>query len=131
MKETLGKRIARLRREKGMTQLDLAERMGVTDKAVSKWERDLSCPDISTLPNLAQTLGISMEELMQTQKESPIQLPTQIRTIADTALKGVAMAMGIAVAVLSVLGELELQSGMTMLGIGLACVAISLLSETK
>ena len=40
--ETLGARIARLRKEEGMTQLELAERMGVTDKAVSKWERGVS-----------------------------------------------------------------------------------------
>ena len=40
--DTLGGRIARLRKEKGMTQLELADRMGVTDKAVSKWERDVS-----------------------------------------------------------------------------------------
>lgn len=40
--DTLGGRIARLRKENGMTQLELADRMGVTDKAVSKWERDVS-----------------------------------------------------------------------------------------
>ena len=40
-----------------MTQLDLARKMGVTDKAVSKWERDLSFPDISSLPKLAEELG--------------------------------------------------------------------------
>ena len=42
MKKTLGTRIAELRKEKGMTQLELAQQMGVTDKAVSKWERDVS-----------------------------------------------------------------------------------------
>ena len=65
MKQTLGALIARTRKEKGMTQLELAEKMGVTDKAVSKWERDLSCPDVSSLPTLAQVLGLSLEELMQ------------------------------------------------------------------
>ena len=42
MKKTFGTKIAEMRKEKGMTQLELAEKMGVTDKAVSKWERDLS-----------------------------------------------------------------------------------------
>ena len=56
MKKTLGTRIAELRKQHGMTQLELAEKMGVTDKAVSKWERDLSCPDINSLPNLAEIL---------------------------------------------------------------------------
>ena len=49
-KQSLGSMIASLRKQRGMTQLDLAVKMGVTDKAVSKWERDLSCPDISLLP---------------------------------------------------------------------------------
>ena len=70
MKKTLGTMIAELRKQNGMTQLELAEKMGVTDKAVSKWERDLSCPDINSLPNLAQILGVSVEELMQTKKEA-------------------------------------------------------------
>ncbi len=57
MKKTLGMMIAELRKERGLTQMELAEKMGVTDKAVSKWERDLSCPDINSLPNLADVLG--------------------------------------------------------------------------
>lgn len=48
-KQTLGMMISSLRKEKGMTQLELAEKMGVTDKAVSKWERDLSFPDINSM----------------------------------------------------------------------------------
>lgn len=55
--------IAELRKEKGMTQLELAEKIGVTDKAVSKWERDLSCPDINSLPDLAEILGVTVDEL--------------------------------------------------------------------
>ena len=70
MKKTLGIMIAELRKQHGMTQLELAEKMGVTDKAVSKWERDLSCPDINSIPNLAQILGVSVEELMQIKKEA-------------------------------------------------------------
>ena len=70
MKKTLGTMIAELRKQHGMTQLELAEKMGVTDKAVSKWERDLSCPDINSLPNLAEILGVSVEDLMQIKKEA-------------------------------------------------------------
>ena len=64
-KKTLGMMIASLRKENGMTQFELAEKMGVTDKAVSKWERDLSCPDVNTIPKLAEVFGISVDELMQ------------------------------------------------------------------
>ena len=63
MQKTLGMLISQKRKEKGMTQLELAQKMGVTDKAVSKWERDLSCPDINSLPVLAETLGVSISEL--------------------------------------------------------------------
>ena len=64
-KQSFGSTIAALRKEKGMTQLDLAREMGVTDKAVSKWERDLSFPDVASLPKLAEVLGVSVDELLE------------------------------------------------------------------
>ena len=122
--------IAELRKQHGMTQLELAEKMGVTDKAVSKWERDLSCPDINSLPNLAEILGVSVDELMQIKKEADA--PTsKMAEIMEIAPKTIAMAMGIAVAVLTILNELDVKSGMVMLGIGLACVGISLMRDKK
>ena len=54
--KTLGAAIAALRKQQNMTQADLAARMGVTDKAVSKWERDLSCPE-SQSPRTGQKRG--------------------------------------------------------------------------
>ena len=130
MKKTLGTIIAELRKQHGMTQLELAEKMGVTDKAVSKWERDLSCPDINSIPNLAEILGVSVEELMQVKKEAeaPVSKGAEVMEIAP---KAVAMAMGIAVTVLTILDELDVKSGMIMLGIGLACVGISLMRDKK
>lgn len=130
MKKTLGMMIAELRKEKGMTQLELAEKMGVTDKAVSKWERDLSCPDINSLPNLAEILGVTVDELMQIKKEA--ENPTQsVKDIIQIILKAVPMAMGVAVVVLSIMGELESQSGFTMLGLGMCCIGISLLNNKE
>lgn len=64
MNESIGKRIAALRKGKGMTQEDLAGRMGVSSQAVSKWETDASCPDISLLPLLCRTLGVTSDELL-------------------------------------------------------------------
>ena len=125
MQQTLGKRICACRKEKGMTQLELAEKMGVTDKAVSKWERDLSAPDINSIPKLAELLDISVEALMQgtTAPGEPVQT-NKARELVDTALKGIGIAMGVAVAVLSVLGRVETNSALAMLGIGLACISI-------
>ena len=69
MEMTIGKRIAALRREKGMKQDDLAQMLGVSSQAVSKWENDQSCPDISLLPQLAKILGVSVDELLSGKQE--------------------------------------------------------------
>ena len=108
--QTLGSMIAALRKEKGMTQLDLAQQLGVTDKAVSKWERDLSCPDVNSLPKLAEILGVSVDELMQT-KIKPAEEKREWSNIFDLILKAVPMAMGVVLVVLSVLKmELDVYS---------------------
>ena len=54
-----------------MTQEQLAERMGVSAQAVSKWENNLSCPDISVLPELAEVFGISVDELLGKTDSTP------------------------------------------------------------
>lgn len=125
MKKTLGIMIAELRKEQGMTQLGLAEKMGVTDKAVSKWERDLSCPDINSLPTLAALLGVSVDELMQFKREAS-ETKKRPKEIIDLIIKAVALAMGVAVVVLSVLHRLAAESGLVLLGIGMTCTGISL-----
>ena len=62
--KTLGSCIRFLRLQSGLTQAQLADRIGVTDKAVSKWERDGSCPDIALFPKLADILGVSVSDLV-------------------------------------------------------------------
>ena len=64
MEQTLGKRIMENRKRLGWTQDRLAEQMGVSAQAVSKWENDQSCPDISLLPKLAELFGITVDELL-------------------------------------------------------------------
>ncbi len=64
MEETIGKRISHNRKRLGLTQDQLAEKLGVTAQAVSKWENDLSCPDIIMLPRLAEVFGRSTDELL-------------------------------------------------------------------
>ena len=70
MKMTLGAFIAHLRKEKGLTQKQLSEILGVSDKTVSHWEREESAPDISILPLLANTLGITVDELLAGEKRA-------------------------------------------------------------
>ena len=62
--EKTGALIRRLRMEKGLTQRELAGRLGVSDKAVSKWERGLGCPDVSLLTAISQELGVGLDSML-------------------------------------------------------------------
>lgn len=66
--KSFGAFIADCRREQGMTQAELARRLNVTDKAVSRWERGVGFPDILSLESLADALGISVLELMRSER---------------------------------------------------------------
>ena len=77
--ETFGQKVARLRKEKGMTQANLAQIMYVTDKAVSKWECDAAYPEITTLPLLAESLGTSVDALLaKTERKSRAFQPRKV-----------------------------------------------------
>ena len=64
----IGKFIAECRKEKGLTQMQLSEKLGITDKAVSKWERGITMPDTSIMLELCDILGISVNELLNGEK---------------------------------------------------------------
>lgn len=66
--EKIGKFIYQLRKEKKLTQKDLAESLSVTIQAISKWERGLGCPDVSLLRPLSEELGVSISELLKWRK---------------------------------------------------------------
>ncbi len=71
---TLGKKIQKLRKEKNWTQEELAERLGVSSQAVSKWETDISSPDISLLRPLAAVMEISVDYLLNPNEEEQAQV---------------------------------------------------------
>ena len=83
MNETIGSRIARFRKANGMTQEDLANLMGVSSQAVSKWENDASCPDISLLPQLSKVLGITTDELLTGKNDQVKMVPAEQRKPFD------------------------------------------------
>lgn len=124
--KSFGTMIATLRKEKDVTQLDLARKMGVTDKAVSKWERDLSFPDISSLPKLAEELGVTVDELLKAKTEKPEResATQKARPLVELVLKAVALAMGVGVTALTIIDEVKPNDAFRLLGIGLACLAI-------
>lgn len=71
--ENIGALIAQIRKEKGLTQKNLAERLHISDKTVSKWETGRGAPDISSLEALSETLGISVSELLAGKRLPPEQ----------------------------------------------------------
>lgn len=84
MGETLGQRISESRKARGITQEELAEKLGVSAQAVSKWENDLSCPDIMLLPELGDLLGMTTDELLRGEKKQTVMLlPEEKRKSLD------------------------------------------------
>ena len=75
---TFGEKLNHLRKNAGLTQEDISSRLGISPQAVSKWENDLSCPDIMLLPEIAKLYGITVDELLNSadpEKEKKIEIP--------------------------------------------------------
>ena len=68
---TMGSFLAALRRSAGLTQRELAEKLNVSDKAVSRWERDESAPDLTLIPVIAEIFGVTSDELLRGGRASP------------------------------------------------------------
>lgn len=94
--KTIGKKINELRKMRNMTQDELADQMGVSSQAVSKWENDLSIPDVPILLELADFFHISLDELVREQEASVAYVPQEkrkriedmfLRVIVDTSKK--------------------------------------------
>jgi transcriptional regulator with XRE-family HTH domain len=84
VENTLGKKISDLRREKGIKQEEMAEQLGVSPQAVSKWENDISCPDIMLLPKIAQLFNVSIDSLLSNEPKKETQiLPIEERRNTD------------------------------------------------
>ena len=69
--KTIGKFITALRKANGMTQKDLAEKLNVSDKSVSRWERDEGAPDLSLIPVIAEIFDVTCDELLRGERKSP------------------------------------------------------------
>ena len=71
--KTIGKFITALRKANGMTQKDLAEKLNVSDKTISRWERDEGAPDLSMIPILAEIFDVTCDELLRGERKSPVE----------------------------------------------------------
>lgn len=87
MKETFGQRFSRLRKAKGMTQEFIAEKMNISPQAVSKWENDLSAPDVSILLPLAELLGVTTDALLVREAPTPAHILTEKKDIDKMMLR--------------------------------------------
>lgn len=126
---SIGSLISSRRKEKNMTQNDLALKLNVTDKAVSKWERDICFPDVALLPEIAEILDLNLEDLILGRKKTSSNL-------FDLVLTAVSFAMGTAVFILSVLERLgflnDSVQSIDLLGMcGLGIILISFKSLKK
>ena len=87
--KTLGERIADLRRERGITQENLAGTIGISPQAISKWENNATMPDIMLLPIIADTLGVTIDELFGIRhkvQEKPINCEETPKAVYDQIL---------------------------------------------
>ena len=73
---SIGKNIAYYRRKKGFTQSELGEMLGVSNQAVSKWESEMTMPDIMLLPEIAKALGVSLTDLYDVPDEKKEEIPS-------------------------------------------------------
>lgn len=110
--------IAGLRGELGLTQKELADRIGVTDKAVSKWERGRGFPDVAILEILAKELNVSVTELISGERATPETVKAQSdSTLVETLLYVKRMTRKIAGTLLVIFGACLLSSPIFMAGI--------------
>ena len=127
--ENIGACIARLRKEKGMTQQALASKLQITDKAVSKWERGLSCPDIAILPQIAEILDVNVDDLLshpQIDKQHPFIALTQgdIKEMLLLLCRCVSLALAMGGLIIYLMDGLTLSDLAIMLCIAAALISI-------
>ena len=83
MNETFGQRFARLRKQRGLTQEELGEKLNISGQAVSKWENDASMPDVGILVQLSEILGVSLDELLGKETITTRIVPVEERKNTD------------------------------------------------
>ena len=138
--------INKLRLKRKMTQGELGEMLGVSNKTVSKWEMGISLPEIDTLVKITEIFDISLEELVlnkenkrivtdemeeQIKKEKKKERNSEPFKIVKVILNAVSLAMGVGVLVTSFLDEIGSDSALVMLSIGLITNSLTLLMQNQ
>lgn len=138
----IGKLIGELRRNKGLTQQELGDMVGVGFRAISKWERGMTMPDISSLVELSKIFGIktdyilSLSSYYRNVKSKTLKEKNKLSTFIEqkinqykkenyTVLKDIGIAVVVEVIVLNILNELTIKNSIIILTIGFLCISIS------
>ena len=127
--KSLGTIISERRKIMGLTQTDLANRLEVTEQAVSKWERDQSCPDVSTFAKLAETLGLSSDELLSIKENRKIEKTKAIDSIFGKVLKIIAVVVAGVVIITNIIGVIDVQLSFVLVGVAILCLSVHLLKK--
>ena len=127
--KSLGTIISERRKIMGLTQTDLANRLEVTEQAVSKWERDQSCPDVSTFAKLAETLGLSSDELLSIKQNRKIEKTKAIDSIFGKILKIIAVVVAGVVIITNIIGVIDVQLSFVLVGVAILCLSVHLLKK--
>ena len=94
-RQKTGALIAQMRKERGLTQRELAEQLHISDRAVSKWERGAGFPDVSMLIPLAEALGLSVLELLRGEQSAPCDSEGAFGPLVWNASVSPALALGV------------------------------------
>lgn len=134
-KKTFGDIILELRKGQNLTQQDLAKKLNITDKAISKWERGLSYPDITSISMLAKILNVDSSYLIDLCKKedsnNPFREKENFKNIFLLILKAISLAMSVSVIVLNLINKIDEKSSILMLGIGLFCFSLLFFNYNK
>ena len=144
-KKTIGSFIAVLRKANGMTQKELAEMLNVSDKTVSRWERDESAPDLTLIPVIAEIFGVTSDELLRgermpersyTEKPNEAKKERQLQRIAESSKTkfSVRSIISIGISIIGIIAAMIANFGFTRGAIGFficcAFIAASVICET-
>ncbi len=132
----MGQMIASLRKEKNYTQKELADTLGITDKAVSKWERGIAYPDILLIPKLAETLGVTTDILLSAAETSASSnsILDHLKSVSGKewsdivalCLKCVGIVLAAGCLLLNLLGSrLDTVGTLIILSVAVICIGIS------
>lgn len=122
-KTTIGNRLADRRQARQMSRAALADKIGVPEETLAHWEADLTYPDAEDLVKLARALDIQVGDLLADgpAEEDRSRTKGQVLTLACQAI---GLAAGVAVTILAILQELDVNQGFLLLGLGLAATGI-------